>query len=85
METSEAIVNRRSIRKFKSDSVPDKQVTALIEAARLAPSGCNAQPWRFKIVKDLKTRRKLAEAAHKHYPAEEPAPRNRLEIEDLLL
>lgn len=65
METSEAIVNRRSIRKFKSDSVPDKQVTALIEAARLAPSGCNAQPWRFKIVKDLKTRRKLAEAAHK--------------------
>ncbi|WP_321422831.1 nitroreductase family protein [uncultured Methanobacterium sp.] len=64
METSEAIVNRRSIRKFKSDPVPDEHVTALIEAARLAPSGCNAQPWRFKIVKDLKTRNKLAEAAY---------------------
>ncbi len=64
METSEAIVNRRSIRKFKSDSVPDEQIMTLIEAARLAPSGCNAQPWRFKIVKDLKTRRKLAETAH---------------------
>jgi nitroreductase len=37
----------------------------LIEAARLAPSGCNAQPWRFKIVKDDETRQKLAEAAHK--------------------
>ncbi|MGF7117015.1 nitroreductase [Methanobacterium oryzae] len=37
----------------------------LLEAARLAPSGCNAQPWRFKIVKDKETKIKLAEAAHK--------------------
>ncbi len=36
----------------------------LIEAARLAPSGCNAQPWRFKIVKDEETKMQLVEAAH---------------------
>ena len=64
MELSEAIEKRRSIRKFKSDPVPDEHIMALIESARLAPSGCNAQPWRFKIVKDSKTRKKLAEAAH---------------------
>jgi nitroreductase len=64
METREAIKNRRSIRKFKVDPVPDEHIMALIESAILAPSGCNAQPWRFKIVKDEKTRIKLAEAAH---------------------
>lgn len=64
MEISEAIEKRRSIRKFKNDPVPDEHIRDLIESARLAPSGCNAQPWRFKIVKDLKTRTKLAEAAH---------------------
>jgi nitroreductase len=64
MEISNVIKERRSIRKFKNDPVPDSHIMALIEAARLAPSGCNAQPWRFKIVKDEKIRIKLAEAAH---------------------
>jgi nitroreductase len=48
LSTKEAINRRRSIRKFKPDPVPDKCITALLESARLAPSGCNAQPWRFK-------------------------------------
>ncbi len=59
----EAIEMRRSIRKYKPDPVPDDIVKSLLEAARLAPSGCNAQPWRFKIVKDSETKRKLAQAA----------------------
>lgn len=64
LTTKEAIERRRSIRKFKDKEIPDEHIMELIEAARLAPSGCNAQPWRFKIVKDKKTRRRLAEAAH---------------------
>jgi len=60
----EAIEQRRSIRKFKPDPVSDELITALLDAARLAPSGCNAQPWRFKIVKDRETRLKLVEAAY---------------------
>jgi len=64
LTTKEAIEQRRSIRKFKSDPVPNGVITALLDAARLAPSGSNAQPWRFKIVKDSETKKKLAEAAY---------------------
>lgn len=64
LTTKEAVEKRRSIRKFKDKSIPDKHIMELIEAARLAPSGCNAQPWRFKIVKDNETKMKLVEASH---------------------
>jgi nitroreductase len=64
LTVKEAIEQRRSIRKFKPDPVPDKSITALLDSARLAPSGCNAQPWRFKVVKDAYTKSKLAEAAY---------------------
>lgn len=65
LQTKEAIEKRRSIRKFKDKKIPNEHLMELLEAARLAPSGCNAQPWRFKIVKDKETKIKLAEAAHK--------------------
>jgi nitroreductase len=64
LTTQEAIFRRRSIRKFKPDPVPDECITALLECARLAPSGCNAQPWRFKVVRDGEEKLGLAEAAH---------------------
>lgn len=64
LTTREAIERRRSIRKFKPDPVQDEILTTLLEAARLAPSGCNAQPWRFKVVKDIETKRRLALAAY---------------------
>jgi nitroreductase len=73
LTVKEAIEKRRSIRKFKPDPVPDEVITELLDAARLAPSGCNAQPWRFKIVKDKETKLKLAEAAHnQRFVAEAP-------------
>jgi nitroreductase len=64
LTTKEAIEKRRSIRKFKPDPVPEKHIAELLNAARLAPSGCNAQPWRFKIVTDVETKKELAKAAH---------------------
>jgi len=64
LTTKEAIEQRRSIRKFKSEPVPDEIIMSLLEAARLAPSGSNAQPWRFKVVKDKETKFKLSQAAH---------------------
>ena len=64
LTTKEAIENRRSIRKFKPDPIPDEYLKELLNSARLAPSGCNAQPWRFKIVKDDSIKAGLAEAAH---------------------
>ena len=59
----DAIRQRRSIRKFKPDPVPEACVDALLDAARQAPSGCNAQPWRFKVVTNEKTRQALSQAA----------------------
>ena len=64
LTTKEAIEKRRSIRKFQSVPVPDEHITALLDAARLAPSGCNAQPWRFKVVRDNETKWKLVQAAY---------------------
>ncbi|MBI2329236.1 MAG: nitroreductase family protein [Chloroflexi bacterium] len=48
----ETIQRRRSIRKFKPDPVPDELINQMLEAARLAPSGTNRQPWRFQIIRD---------------------------------
>jgi len=61
ISTKEAIENRRSIRKFKPDSITDEILMELLESARLAPSGCNSQPWRFKIVRDEATKKQLQE------------------------
>lgn len=64
LTTKEAIKQRRSIRKFKPDPVPNEYINVLLDAARLAPSGSNAQPWRFKIVRDRETKEKLVQAAY---------------------
>lgn len=58
----EAIQQRRSIRKFKEDVVPIDLIHNLIEAASLAPSSCNSQPWRFKIVYDQTQKDSLIKA-----------------------
>ncbi len=64
LTTKEAMEKRRSIRKFKSDPVSPLIIQELLESARMAPSGCNAQPWRFKIVEDNETKEKLAQTAY---------------------
>jgi nitroreductase len=48
----EIIKKRRSIRHFKNIPVEDEKILQIIEAARLAPSTTNRQPWRFIVVKD---------------------------------
>ena len=63
MEVYKAIKKRRSIRKYKPEPVPEWKLWNILEAARLAPSAGNRQPWRFIVVKNKETRNKLAEAA----------------------
>ncbi|MFC1505501.1 nitroreductase family protein [Thermoproteota archaeon] len=63
MDVLEAIQTRRSIRKFKTTPLTSEQINNLLEAARLAPSGCNVQPWRFIIVNDIQSKTKLCEAS----------------------
>lgn len=59
MELMTAIQNRRSIRRFKGDPLPREVLVEILEAARLAPSGKNLQPWRFVVVQG-EARKELA-------------------------
>jgi len=43
---------RRTIRKFLSDKIPDEDIKYMIDAARLAPSAENLQPWRFLAIRN---------------------------------
>jgi nitroreductase len=51
MDTLTAIESRRSVRKFRDDTIPEDKLEAILRAASLAPSGKNRQPWRFVVVK----------------------------------
>lgn len=53
------IQDRRSIREFSDEPVSEQDLELILEAARQAPSGENAQPWRFIIVKDEAMRKKM--------------------------
>jgi nitroreductase len=57
------IQDRRSIREFTDEPVTDQDLDLILEAARQAPSGENAQPWRFIIVKDEGMRKKMGAIA----------------------
>jgi nitroreductase len=63
MKVLEVIQNRQSVRKYKKDPIPEEALLRVLEAARLAPSGSNFQPWKFIIVKDKAVKEKLAQAS----------------------
>jgi len=72
MELDEAIKNRRSIRAYTPQDVPETVVEKLIEAASYAPSAGNIQPWRFVIARKTEVKKKLAEAANQTFIEEAP-------------
>jgi nitroreductase len=61
--TMKIIQDRRSIRQYTKDPVSEEHLEMILEAARQAPSGENAQPWRFIIVRDESTRKQLGAVA----------------------
>ena len=64
MDVFEAIKTRKSIRKYNPNSIPDEKLKIIFEAARLAPSAGNRQPWRFVVVQDTEKKQALAKAAN---------------------
>ncbi len=58
----EIVKNRRSVRFFKPDPVPDELLLKMIEAARWAPSGFHTQPWEFVVVRKKDLKDKIVEA-----------------------
>ena len=63
MELLESIKNRRSIKKYLDLEVPKEKVGMVIDAGASAPSSGNIQNWRFVIVKDKESRKRLADSA----------------------
>lgn len=62
MEVLEAIKSGKSASKFKPTPVPEQKIQAVFNAARLAPSADNLQPWRFIVVNDEDLKRQVKAA-----------------------
>ncbi len=62
MDLYEAIRLRTSVRGYRPDPVESEKLRRVLDAARLAPSGKNGQPWTFVVVTDPGTKRRLVEA-----------------------
>jgi nitroreductase len=58
----ETILSRRSIRKYTSEPVDERDLKALLEAAMAAPSASNRKPWHFVVVTDRGTLDRLADS-----------------------
>ena len=59
MNVFDAIMNRRSIRKYTDEPVTDEQITKILESAMMAPSAGNGQPWQFVVVRDKHTQAEI--------------------------
>ncbi len=59
----ELIISRQSDRKYSNKPVEKEQLNRIIKAGRMAPSACNAQPWKFIVVTDPKLIEQIAKAA----------------------
>jgi len=55
----ELVKQRTSCRSYRADPVPKEALEKMVEAARLAPSACNRQPWRFAVITDPDVRARL--------------------------
>ncbi|MGQ9582928.1 MAG: nitroreductase family protein [Thermoplasmatota archaeon] len=64
MDVSEAIRRRRTVRRYEKRAVAPAVLRRLLEAARLAPSGMNLQPWELIVVTSEEVRRALVPACN---------------------
>lgn len=63
MNVYDAILKRRSIRKFKSDFLSEEIIEKLLIAAMAAPSARNMQPWEFYVVSNKEVMNKIRDVA----------------------
>ena len=69
MNVMEVIRERRSIRAYKSDPVPDDALAAVLEAVRWAPSWANTQCWDVIVVRKAEIKKRLSETLPRSNPA----------------
>jgi len=63
MALLDLLKHRKSVREFLDRPVERDKIITCLEAARLAPSECNSQPWRFIVVDDRQLKNRLCDAA----------------------
>lgn len=63
MEFAELIMKRQSDRKYAPKPVANEDILKCLEAARMSPSACNAQPWKFVVVDERAKLMAVSEAA----------------------
>ena len=63
MDVFTVISQRSSVRAYKATDVEEDKLKKILEAARLSPSASNRQDWKFIIVRNKETKKKLARAA----------------------
>jgi nitroreductase len=57
------IYERRSIRNYRPDAVPDDAIKEIIRAGTFAPSAMDTQPWRFVVIRNREMIKKLSDKA----------------------
>lgn len=62
MDFYDVVRTRRSVRSFKKNPIPEEVLSRVLEAARVAPSGSNRQPWKFILVRDEALKQKMISA-----------------------
>ena len=60
----EIFSKRQSVRAYADTAVEREKIERCLEAARLAPSACNSQPWRFVVIDEPQLRKKVSENIH---------------------
>jgi nitroreductase len=73
MNFYDVVKNRRSIRSYKSDSIPQEALERIAEALQFAPSACNLQPWSFRIVLNKEIRADICACYGGKWLSEAPA------------
>jgi nitroreductase len=73
MDFYDVIEKRRSIRSYKSDPVPEESLKRIARAVQLAPSACNMQPCKVKVVTNPALRAEIAANYTQEWLAEAPA------------
>ena len=63
MELLDAILKRRSIRRFTKDKINIEKIDILLKAAMSAPSAANRKPWEFYVITDEKILNELRSAS----------------------
>ena len=62
MDFNKLIITRQSVRRYAATAVEPEKLSKCLEAARLAPSASNSQPWKFIVVDQERLRTEVAKA-----------------------